>query len=105
MVISSCHFNTTNGLKCAPEMISAGLNFKNFLEVLFCPPLSIFLNETLTMALSSFLAMQHGCNDITLTHFLHTDTETRAHGNIYKGLQLHISQYVSQYTGDTHLSD
>ena len=31
----------------APEVISEGLKFKNFLEVLFCPPLSIFLNETL----------------------------------------------------------
>ena len=71
MVISSRHFKATNGLKNAPEAISEGLKFKNFLggmppdpptgstaihslftptnflEVLFCPPLSIFLNETL----------------------------------------------------------
>lgn len=30
------------------------------------------------------------CSDITLTHFVHTDTETRAHGNIYKGLHITI---------------
>jgi len=31
MVISSCHLKTTNDLKNAPEAISEGLKFKNFL--------------------------------------------------------------------------
>ena len=71
MVISSCHLKATNGLKNAPEAISEGLKFKNFLggmppdpptgstamHSLFAlpkfsvriilPPSSIFLNETL----------------------------------------------------------
>jgi len=33
MVISSCHLKATNGLKNAPEVISEGLKFKNFLGV------------------------------------------------------------------------
>jgi len=37
MVISSCHLKATNGLKNAPEAISEGLKFKNFLGGA-CPP-------------------------------------------------------------------
>jgi len=75
-------FETTNGLKCAPEVIAEGLKIKiflrghaprppyrvrchthspfaprYFLQVSFCPPLYIYLNETLIGPVSTLLRL------------------------------------------------